>query len=274
MKDIFDGYMATVCDVIYNAMEEREYDILKGIQSFDLSPWMGLRGVEAILTVIVDFSIASNPFRFNLDYEAEQQYNEFGIYDLIRKRFELEKEGKISYGVLKFALGDLRKKKEKLEKLAANGFIEIEPTDKIITDDCKISLTKIWDPFIQEIIRNEVTIKFFISSIGKMIALGIGEQGITFIKPIIRALNFAEKNKNQISLQKFFELYVDEGMPYYYFPISMRTDEKKHESIRLIEFQDRKSITFQKNSINALKEWRTAAQYYILEERKKERGYR
>ncbi len=269
---MFNGYMATVCDVIYNAMNDGDYDILRGIQSFDLSPWMGLRGIEVILTVIVDLSIASNPFRFDLDYETEQQYNEFGIYDRIRKRFELEKEGKISFGTLKFALGDLNNKKEKLEKLAEKGFIKIEPTGEIFANDCKISLTKIWDEFIQEIISNEVRLKFFVSSLGKMIALGIGERGIRFIKPIIIALNRAQSNSNEISLQDFFDIYVEAGFPYYYFPISIRTDEKKHESIRLIDFKNREKILFKKHSINALQIWRTAASNYLLEKRKGVRG--
>lgn len=273
MEDMFNGYMATVCDVICNAMKEEEYDILKGIQTFDLSPWMGLRGVEIILTVIVDLSVASNPFRFDLDYETERLYNEFGIYDRIKKRFELEKEGKISFGILKYALGDLSNKKEKLEQLASKGFIKIDPSGKIFADDCKISLTKIWDPFIREIISNEVRLKFFISSLGKMIALGIGEKGIRFIKPIIIALNRAENNNREISLQEFFEIYVEAGLPYYYFPISIRTDEKKHESIRLIGFQDREKIIFNKHSIVALQAWRNAARNYLEEKRKERRGY-
>jgi hypothetical protein len=274
MEDMFNAYMATVCNVIRNAMEQEEYEILKGIQSFDLSPWMGLRGIEIILSVIVDLSIASNPFKFDLDYETERQYNEFGIYDRIRSRFNLEKEGKISYGVLKYALGDLTNKKEKLEGLASKGFIEIEPTGRIFADDCKIALTEIWDPFIQEIISNEVRLKFFISSLGKMIALGIGEKGIRFIKPIIIALNRSESNNGEISLQEFFEIYIDAGLPYYYFPISLRTDEKKHESIRLIDFQDRDKIIFKRHSLNGLQIWRTAAQSYLSEQRRSIRGFR
>lgn len=261
MEDMFTAYMKTICNVICQAMEDNNYEILRGLQSFDLSPWMGLRGIELMVTVIVDLSIASNPFRFGLDENSD----ELGLYDKIRKRFHLEKEGKISYGVLRYALGGLSDKITRLNKLAQKGLIEIGPTTSITSDQSLISLTKLWNPFLETVIRDEVEMKFFISSLGKMVALGVEEKGIRFFKPIIRALNSAENNNSEISMDDFLNYYIETGLPYYYFPISIRTDEKKSESIRLIAFKDNKRILFNEHSIKALQVWRTAARNYLLE---------
>jgi len=273
MEDMFKAYEKTVCNVICEAMENQNYEILRGIQSFDLSPWMGLRGVEVIITVIVDLTIASNPFRFNLDSDAEQTYNELGIYDKIKERIDLEREGRIPYGVLRYILGELKSKRNKLESLTENGLLNIEPSGKILSDNCLISLTEIWNPLLQRIINGELEPRVFISSLGKMIALGVGEKGIRFIKPIIVALNRAENNDAEILLEDFLNIYLDMGLPYYYFPISIRTDEKKSEAIRLIAYKNNEKIIFNRHSIRALQEWRRAARNYVVETRRERREF-
>ena len=96
-----------------------------------------------------------------------------------------------------------------------------------------------------------------------MLALGVGERGIRFIKPIIIALNRAESNDNEISLEEFLNIYLDMGLPYYYFPISIRTDEKKSEIIRLIGYKNNEKVIFNTHSVRALQVWRTAAQDYL-----------
>jgi len=273
MEDMFKAYEKTVCNVICEAMENQDYEILRGIQSFDLSPWMGLRGVEVIITVIVDLTIASNPFRFNLDNDVEQTYNELGIYDKIKERFDLESEGRIPYGVLRYILGELKSKRNKLEGLAEKGLLNIEPSGKILSDNCLISLTEIWNPLLQRIINDELEPRVFISSLGKMIALGVGEKGIRFIKPIINALNRAENNDAEILLEDFLNIYLDMGLPYYYFPISIRTDEKKSETIRLIAYKNNEKIIFNRHSIRALQEWRRVARNYVVETRRERREF-
>ena len=182
---MYNAHVKTICDVIYEAMQDGDYEILRGLQSFDLSPWIGLRGVQAIIAVIVDLSIASNPFKYGLEERNGERDKELGIYDHIKKRFDIEKEGKITYLRLRHALGSLSKKRWRLLKLAEIGLIEIEPPGGI-TDESIISLTKLWNPFIEMIIKDEIEIKVFVSSLGKMIALGIEEKGIRFLKPIIR----------------------------------------------------------------------------------------
>ena len=273
MEDMFKAYEKTVCDVICEAMENQDYEILRGIQSFDLSPWMGLRGVEIIITVIVDLTIASNPFRFNLDSDVEQTYKELGIYDRIKERFDLESEGKIPYEILRYILGELKNKRNKLEGLAEKGLINIEPSGKIVSDNCLISLTEIWNPLLERIINDEIEPRLFISSLGKMVALGVGEKGIRFIKPIINALNRSENNDGEILLEDFLNIYLDMGLPYYYFPISIRTDEKKSEAIRLIAYKNNEKVIFNRHSIRALQEWRRAARNYVLETRRERRGF-
>ena len=138
MEDMFSAHEKTICDVICDAMRSGDFEILRGIQSFDLSPWMGLRGVEIIVTVLVDLTIASNPFRFYPKSEVEETYNELGIYDIIRKKFALESEGKFPYSILRYLLGDLKKKRQKLSKLASFGLVRIEPVDQPITDSSLI----------------------------------------------------------------------------------------------------------------------------------------
>lgn len=263
MEDMFIAHEKTICEVICDAMRSGDFEILRGIQSFDLSPWMGLRGVEVIVTVLVDLTIAANPFRFRLDSEAEETYNELGIYDIIREKFDLEREGKIPYSVLRYLLGDLKKRRQKLSKLASFGLVSIEPPDQPINDNSLIYLTEIWDPLLEMIINDESELRIFISSLGKMLALGVGERGIRFIKPIIIAINRAESNDNEITLEDFLNIYLDSGLPYYYFPISIRTDEKKSKAIRLIGYKNNEKVIFNIHSVRALQIWRTAAQDYL-----------
>lgn len=271
MEDIFSAHEKTICEVICNAMRSGDFEILRGIQSFDLSPWMGLRGVEVIVTVLVDLTIASNPFRFYPESEAEETYNELGIYDIIREKFDLESKGKISYSILRYLLGDLKKRRQKLSKLASFGLVSIEPADQPIRDNSLISLTDIWDPLLETIINDELELRIFISSLGKMLALGIGERGIRFIKPIIIAINRAETNENEITLEDFLDIYLENGFPYYYFAISIRTDEKKSEMIRLIGYKNNEKVIFNAHSVRALQLWRTAARDY-LNQLKRSRG--
>ena len=260
MPDIFkDGYLKTICDVIYEAMKNEDYELLRGIQSFDISPWMGLRGIELILSVMVDLTISSK--RINKINEKEKkELWELGLYNKIRESFDVKKAGKISYAVLRSALGGIKDKPHRLFKLENAGLIKIEKKNRRrLMDDSLISLTSIWDPIIEVIEQNETDLKVFISALGKMIALGIEEKGIHYLKPVIIAINKAEQNSNEIKIDEFFDIYVENGYPYYYFTISLKTDEKKSENIRLIEFISDDKIIFTKHSINAFKVWRKAA---------------
>lgn len=268
MEDMFDAYIKTVCDIICKAMEDEDFEILRGIQSFDLSPWIGLRGIQAIISVIVDLCVASNPFRYGFEKRYGMDSKELGIYDKVKERFDLEKEGKITFGVLRYALGTLSNKMQRLQKLAEKGLIKIEPSGGI-TDDTIISLSKIWDPFIEIMIKNEIDMKIFVGSLGKMIALGLEEKGIRFLKPIIRAVNRASENvENEIPFDDFFDLYIDSGLPYYYLTLFIRSDERKNENIRLVAYRDNERIIFNKHAIRAFEIWRTVAQNYLLERRK------
>jgi len=268
MDDMFSAHEKTICEVICDAMRSGDFEILRGIQSFDLSPWMGLRGVEIIVTVLADLTIASNPFRFFPESEAEEKYNELGIYDIIRKKFDLESEGKFPYSILRYLLGDLKKRRQKLSILASYGLVSIEPADQPIGDNSLISLTELWDTLLGTIINEELELRIFISSLGKMLALGVGERGIRFIKPIIIAINRAETNDNEITLEDFLDIYLENGFPYYYFPISIRTDEKKSEMIRLIGYKNNEKVIFNTHSVRALQVWRTAAQKYLIQQRR------
>ena len=262
---MFKAYVKTICHVIYEAMQDENYDILRGLQSFDLSPWIGLRGVQAIISVIVDLAIASNPFKYGFKERYGEEDKELGIYDRIKERFDLEKEGKITYLTLRHALGGISKKRWRLMKLAELGLIKIEPSG-VITDESIIYLTKLWNPFIEMIIKDEIEIKVFVGSLGKMIALGIEEKGIRFLKPIIRGLNRASENEHfEIPFEDFFELYIESGLAYYYLPLFIKSDETKRDDIKLIAYYDKEKIAFNRHSIRAMERWRDAARIYLRE---------
>jgi hypothetical protein len=269
VKDIWNAYGETLLDLIKDAMRNNDFDLVRGIQSFDVSVWTGLHGVEEIISTLLALTIymmggmkkEAEELRRKLR-ENEDHYKKLGTYDALKKRLERLEGRWIYLPTLKASCRGLKNLLRQLIILRDMGFIEIEGTD---FEHANIRLSPLWDRVIEEIANRGYETHVFGSAIGRMIALGIEGKGFRQLKPIFMALNTAEKNNNEISMDELRKKYQLANLPYRHLAGMIKRDNKKHADIRLFAYYNDKRAVFMPHAIRAYVMWRERANMRVRE---------
>lgn len=273
VRDIWDAYGETLLELIKDAMRNNDFDLIRGIQSFDVSVWTGLQGVENIISTLlsltVDMSVNARREAAELRRrlrENEERYRILGTYDAIMRRIERLEGRWIYMPILRASCRGLKNLLRNLIILRDHEFIEIDGED-FETANVRLS-PSLWSRIIEEVSSRGYETHVFGSAIGKMIALGIEGRGFRQLKPIFLALQAAEQNNGEVSTEELRRKYQVVNLPYRHLANMIKRDNKKHADIRLLAYYDDRRAVFMPHTIRAYREWRTRALSIIREWRR------
>lgn len=253
-------------NLIYDGLDSSNDRLLRGVQSFDVSTFSHLEGIESILSVMfaltVDGKIEAEDLARRLKDDKEY-YEKTGILEKMEERLTRKKSGEIPFFFIRNACSGLRNVVKNLFLLQEHGYIEIIGKD---IENSYLKLTLIWDKFIEDTIKRGYEADIYGSSISKMIASGILLKGFRLIFPIASALMEAEKSKGEMKLEEFKQLFEENELKYRHFTNLIERDQKKPKDIKLIHHLGENKIIFNTASIYAMKQWINLAEELKLEE--------
>ncbi len=242
-------------DLIYDGLNSSNDRLLRGIQTFDVSTFSHLEGIESVLSVMfaltVDGKIEADDLERRLK-DDKDYYEKTGTLEKMKERLKRKKNGEIPFFFIKNACSGLKSVVKNLFLLKEHGYIEIIGKD---IDNSFLKLTSKWEKFIEDTIKRGYEAEIYGSSISRMIASGILQKGFRLIFPIASALMIAEKSKGELKLEKFKQLFEDSELKYRHFTNVIERDQKKPKDIQLIHHLGDKKVIFNTASIYAIKQW-------------------
>lgn len=264
MVDIRDGLIETILSIITEAMDREDFDLLRGIQAFDVSVWAGTQGMENILSVIFEFSMKirkeAQKLRERLTND-EEHYRRLGAYDAMMKRLQKLEMGEIALWRIRQACMGLRNVTEQIRALNNDGLVELRGTN---IDNATVSLTPRWDGIIDNLSTKGIESEIFISALGKMIAIGIHKKGIGSLIPHLLCMIRAQETDGEISYLELEQRYAQEGFKYYQMAAIFKRDNKKDESIRLIGFHNEDRVQYTEHAMRAHRLWLERAREWLI----------
>lgn len=265
-------YIDSFSDVIHSGFEQGDIRLLRGIQTFDVSTYSHLEGIESILSVLfaltTDGKIEANDLEHRLKVDKDR-YTQLGILERMEKRLKRKKDGEIPFFFIRNACSGLKNVIKNIFLLKEEGYIEVIGDG---LDNSHLKLSSIWDNFIQNTIMVGYESNIFGSSISRMIASSIFKRGFRILKPIISVLFLAEKNGGEVFINIFKQLFEQHGLEYRHFSNCIERDQKKPKDIKLIHYMDKRRVIFNTASIYTAKKWLVLAEELQLRDEQKLSG--
>jgi len=224
----FRCQLEMLAPLVREAFETRDIDLLRGLQALAVTIWMGVRGVESIVDVMVGKALE------RLD-PSDRTRDGVEKITVPWKELRWTLKGLSLQNVPRF-----------LRALVQLGFLE-EHIDPDTGSLVGYSLTRIWNWPVEEMKARGKEVSMFVSDIGILLALSVLSMGVRSFRPVIVALNRAEENEGQIACQEMLGIYIGSiggrlaGRTYYEL---CRRDNMKDSEIRLIASNDGKIIIF------------------------------
>lgn len=259
VKDLFDEVPAALADVIKEALETNDFELLRGIQCYSkATKWTHLQGMESMINIL--FRKTYNMKKKSSEKKEillsnETDYRRMGIYDVWKEDVDRLKEGKLSFEELKNSCKDLKSRKKFLDninKLEEYGFIDTDRTSR--WDGSYIWLPdRYWEGIIDDAIYRGKDNSVYSSELGKMIAFACRENPVSTLKVIVRAINLADGQK--IPEGQLKEKYLESGLSERKFINFRDRDASKNEDIRAIVDDDGEILTFNREMVRVNNRW-------------------
>ncbi len=265
----YEYFINSFAELIYDGFIDGDNRLLRGVQTFDLSTYSHLEGIESIISVMfaltIDARIEAKDLERLLTNDKEY-YEETGTYEKMIERLNKKKNGEIQFFLIKNACSGLKNVIKNLFLLQEEGYIEIIG-DEI--ENAKLKLSTIWDDYLDYVIKQGFESEVYGSSISRMIASALLKKGFRLIHPITKALLKSEKNSGEMNPSDFQKLFEDDDLEYRHFTNVIERDQKKPKDIKLIHHKSDSKIIFNKASLYAAKKWLTLVEELKLEEERK-----
>jgi len=252
--------------LIRDGLKNGDNRLLRGVQTFDLSTYSHLEGIESIISVMFALTVDGRIEAKDLERRLQQDknfYEKTGTYDKMVERLKKKKNGEIQFYLVKNACSGLKNVIRNLFLLQEEEYIEIIGDD---IDKSYVKLSTIWDDFLEYTVKQGYESEIYGSSISRMIAAGVLKRGFRLISPIIKALLESEKNKGELDLSKFQKLFEDTNLEFRHFSNVLERDQKKPKDIKLIHHKTEKSIRFNRASLYTVKKWLNLAEELKVEQ--------
>lgn len=250
MRDIMEDYKETLLELILNALEKGDSDLLNGIQTLDSAlEYTGVMGmasvIDSLITASKEFLERAKKIRKMLETRSEY-FTSIGEYEKLKETMERLEEGFIPVEYLFRACKNLKNVRTHVQILFELGLIEI----KDIRDRKYIRFSKkIRDnlPYLNG------------NAFGKILSVAVYKTGFTSLIPLIHAYLRAEK-KGEIKFNEFLYECVDGRVhkPARWAANLIERDKKKIDAIRAFE-EDGERLIVNPAAIYMIKEWRKLA---------------
>jgi len=224
----FRCQLEMLAPLVREAFETRDVDLLRGLQALAVTIWIGVRGVESIIDVMIGKALEG------ID-PADSEHDSVDKIVVPWKELKWLLKGLSIPNIPRF-----------LKALVQLGFLE-EHFDPDTGGLVGYSLTRVWNWPVEEMKARGKEMSVFASDIGILLALSVLSMGVRSFRPVIVALNRAEKNNGQMACNEMLNVYIGSiggrlaGRTYYEL---CRRDNMKDPEIRLMASNDGKVIIF------------------------------
>jgi hypothetical protein len=265
-------------ELILDALETRNFEILRGIQCFsEASRWSTLEGMESIINTVVEKSVEMRIEADKLQRdlaEREEYYWRMGVYDAMQRRMEKLKEMKIPFRALKDCCLELRIRAflRNVQYLEEKGFIETNRTrggdDMDAWEASTIWLPRrLWDGILDDAIVRGSESSVYTSALGTMIAHAAQGKTISTLKAIVNALN---RSKNgEMTHEELADEYAKKGLSARKMYNFSKRDAQKTGEIKAIASDDGRRVIFSREMLLVNRLWRERTNELL---RRRERG--
>ncbi len=252
VHDLFDDYCKSLTNVILDALEGNDYELLRGIQCFSATTvWTNLQGMESLINTLfhktIEMKKEAEEYRARLSAN-EVHYRTMGTYEVQEKRMKRHEQGKIPFQELKTSFNKMTRRKfyNNLNMLEKNGFIR---ADKNGWNNSLVWLPdRYWGGIIEEAINRGEEESIYSSSLGKMIAFASLNKPTGSLKAIIITL---KKHGEKVTREKLKEAYLNEGIGERKMENFIKRDSQKRDDIRAIKYNDGRELHFNRELIRA-----------------------
>jgi len=265
----YEYFVDSFAELIYNGFNGGDNRLLRGIQSFDVSTYSYLEGIESIISVMFALTVDGKIEARDLERRLRQDkdyYEKTGIYEKMLERLNKKKNGEIQFFLIKNACSGLKNVIKNLFLLHEEGYLEIIGDD---IENSNLKLSSIWDDFLDYAVKQGYESEIYGSSISRMIASGLLKKGFRLTHFIIKSLLESEKNGNEIKPSEFQQIFEEDNLEYRHLTNVIERDQKKPKEIKLIHLKTDSRIIFNKASLYSVKKWLSLAKELKLEKERK-----
>lgn len=262
MKDIYFDYQETLLDLIMDALERNDLDVLMGIQTFDAAiSFSGSMSIESIIAFLfvngVNAPAEAKQIREELAGSEGENLYIMGMYDSRKQEAERLENRLVPYSNIISASKGLRNAVKDLSILQELGIIKVERDEQ--TGEIYVGLSEMWDGILDDIARTGREAGVYGSAMGRILSIAIHKKGFTSLIPLIHAYLLAIKN-GKITNQDFLEKCCPRiHRPYRFFMNLIDRNWTKVDDIKVFKFWDGQRIILNPSGIRAVKVWRTLA---------------
>lgn len=265
----YEYFINSFAELIHEGFTNGDNRLLRGIQTFDISTFSHLEGIESIISVMFALTIDAKIEARDLERlltQDKQHYEEIGTYDKMMERLKKKKNGEIQFFLIKNACSGLRNVIKSLFLLQEEGYIEIIGEE---IEKSYLILSSIWDEFIDYSVKQGYESELYGSSISRMIASALLKKGFRLIHPIVKAILKSEKDGGEMKPKEFQKLFEEGDLEYRHYTNVIERDQKKPKDIKLIHHKSDSKIIFNKSSLYTVKKWLSVAGELKLKEERK-----
>jgi len=270
VEDIWTYHPLALNELILNALETADFDLLRGIQAFsEVTRWTHIAGMESIINTLFEKTMEMHRQAQDLQTrltENEAHYRELGAYDSMAKRLEKLSEKKIPFFEMKNICADLSAHAflENINFLEEHGFIETDR--KGDWDVASMWLPRrYWGELIWESIPIGKESSIFTSALATMIAHASQKETLSIIKATVNALN--SHSDGNIAREEFEQYFRMKGISIRKLYNFIERDAYKADDIKAFSSDDGRVLTFSRGILLANQRWIERAQQIALTRR-------
>ncbi len=260
MEDIWTYHPDALGELILNALERRDFGLLRGLQCFsEATRWTVTEGMESIINTLFEKSIEmkreAEDLRSRLTAD-EAHYMYIGTYEKMKRRLERLEKMQIPFIEVKSVCRGLSPRQflEHIEMLEESGFIETNRSG-----GWERSLVwlprRYWDGIIDDAISRGSEDSIYGSALGTMIAHASRGKTVRTLKPIVNVLN--KSKDGETTENEATEEYIKQQLGVRKWYNFKKRDSMKNEQIKAIVYADGRKIIFSREMVLANRQWLT-----------------
>ena len=263
VEDIFYYQQEAMLDLILDALQKKDFELLRGIQTLDSAiEWTGVQGIEAIMSTLIVESMhvaeEAKEIRSKLVVDADH-YMDLDLYEVIQRRAQRFEERWIPLRRVARACKGLTRAIEAIQTLGSLGLIEWVQFDPKDGESVHIRLSPMWGGIIEGMERDGVSTDVFGSPMGKMLSIAITKKGFSSLIPLIASYNKAEQKEGEITHEDLLECYGMTHLPQRHMALLLERDAKKVDAIKAYVFNNGRRLIANPAGLRMNKDWRNLA---------------
>lgn len=260
-RDDFIKYQIQgISDVIYDALQSADDELIRGLQAFSVSLWSWTITGAAILSYVVRRTVEERREKRQRRKQVEEK----------NTQLDPDEQRDLYDDRIWLPFDELRHSHKNIHtvKIIIKGLEEMSPPFLEVVDrnpegyeynprGVYLSLTPVWNLMLERLERNKRETEVFSEAVGKLLTLSVLREmryaccGVRSFKPVALIANRVPDDKTYITMDEINDIYDSIGLPRGTFYQMMSYDGQKDPGIRLIKANTEKGILLTRHAIRA-----------------------